>query len=643
MTQQDAASNIQDVQSPLAALLAEWGYPDATTAPRDLAGVASQIVANPGLRAGDYVVQLEFATQRQVDVLMDSKPANVLTLEYLSDKISNLRPSIQRIVALTERRPYYTTLPESPSALMADPAVRHACGHESVLIDTPSGRPCLVFTDNGRLKEFEQMARDMRANNALYGLHHAGPILALGQRAEIYRLANLDGGDIVANDLNSQTNVFTPEKATTDLQRMFVRMLDFAHEKQSSNIALQPQSDGIVIARYRRAAHMFDIPVVRPFSPDQGNELAQFLHRISQAKYTDDQATAEGRLLAPADGNLIYRSQEAEVFLRLAFTPMDSAGLDIAPESISIRLIPRKTTRVQLDQMKIKTSVIKAIESALRETKGLILLAGPTNSGKSTTIAGALTLEYELFGKSRNRLSIEHPKERNIPDVLQHAVTARNGYDLMTAALLRQDPDTVYVGEIRSRSSAAAAVRGSGTGSLMLSTIHAGDSIQAVPTLRAYINNPVIDNAEAAVVNEHDMIEALNLVVAQRLISHICPNCRRPLDQKTYSKQHAQIEDYCRKHGLAQPTEAQYAALQTSTYLANPEGCQKCDHTGYVGVVPINEVLSMTREVKDLLHRMFERRTFRYSELVRFRDRSLFDAALERILRGESQISDLFI
>ena len=283
----------------------------------------------------------------------------------------------------------------------------------------------------------------------------------------------MDAGAIIANDVNSQANVFTPEKATTDVQKLFVRMLDYAHEKGSTNVALQPQPDGRVRARYRRSAYMFDIPVVRPFPPEQGNELAQFLHRVSQARYTDDQVNVEGRLLAPADGNLIYRSQEAEIFLRLSYTPLDSAGLDTAPESISIRLIPRTTNRVHLDKMQIKPSVITAISDSLRESKGLILLAGPTNSGKSTTIAGALTLEHELFGDRRNRLAAEQPVERRIPDILQHAVTARNNYDLMTAAILRQDPDTVYIGEIRSRSSAAAAVRGSGTGTLMmLSLIH---------------------------------------------------------------------------------------------------------------------------------------------------------------------------
>ena len=292
---------------------------------------------------------------------------------------------------------------------------------------------------------------------------------------------------------------------------------------------------------------MFDIPVVRPFPPEQGNELAQFLHRVSQARYTDDQVNVEGRLLAPADGNLIYRSQEAEIFLRLSYTPLDSAGLDTAPESISIRLIPRTTNRVHLDKMQIKPSVITAISDSLRESKGLILLAGPTNSGKSTTIAGALTLEHELFGDRRNRLAAEQPVERRIPDILQHAVTARNNYDLMTAAILRQDPDTVYIGEIRSRSSAAAAVRGSGTGTLMMSTIHADDAILAIPTLRAYINNPIVESAEAAMVNEHDMVEALNLIVAQRLIPRLC-KCREGIEAKTFDSHRSQIEAYCKKH-----------------------------------------------------------------------------------------------
>ena len=291
--------------------------------------------------------------------------------------------------------------------------------------------------------------------------------------------------------------------------------------------------------------------------------------------------------------------------------------------------------------MQIKPSVITAISDSLRESKGLILLAGPTNSGKSTTIAGALTLEHELFGDRRNRLAAEQPVERRIPDILQHAVTARNNYDLMTAAILRQDPDTVYIGEIRSRSSAAAAVRGSGTGTLMMSTIHADDAILAIPTLRAYINNPIVESAEAAMVNEHDMVEALNLIVAQRLIPRLC-KCREGIEAKTFDSHRSQIEAYCKKHGLTPPNDAQFHQLAKSKQ-ANPNGCELCDGTGFDGVLPINETLSFTRELKDSLHEMFERGTFRYSELVRFRDRSLFDAALERVLTDGAQIADLYI
>jgi type II secretory ATPase GspE/PulE/Tfp pilus assembly ATPase PilB-like protein len=628
----------------LQALLTKWGYPENSEAPEDLTDIAERIVreADKGLRAGDYVVELGFATQQQVDDLMKNKPSNVLTLEHLSNNISNLRPAIQRIIAFTEKKPYYTKLPAKPSELMEKAEIREACGHETVLIDTPSERPCLVFTENARLKEFEQMARDMRATHPLYKVHAAGPILALGQRTEIYRLLSADTGSIVANDVNNQTNVFTPEKATTEVQKLFVRMLDYAHQKNATNIALVPQANGLVRARYRRAAYMFDMPVVRPFLPDQGLELAQFLHRVSQARYTDDQTNVEGKLQAPADGNLIYRSQEAEVFLRLGFTPLDSAGLDNAPESISIRLIPRTTTHVELARMNVKHSVIKDIHDALLETKGMLLVVGPTNSGKNTTIAGALTLEYEIYGDKRHRLSAEQPVERRISDLLQHAVTARNTYDIMAAALLRQDPDTMYVAEIRSRSSAGAAVRGAGTGTLVLATLHADDAILAVPALRAYINNPNVDSADAAVVNEHDMIEALNLIVGQRLIPHLCPACRRPLAQKKFDQQKAQITAYCSKHGIATPTEPQFNQIAKSME-ANPNGCEACDHTGFTDVRPINETLVCTREFKDTLHAMFERGTFRYSELVRFRPRSLFDAALERVFLDEAQVADLFI
>lgn len=623
------------------ARLEEWGYVPASEAPADLVRMAEDSLE--AQRVGDLVVKLGYATRDQVEKLLQNKPRNVLALQYLAEHVDNLRPNIQLILALTEALPYFSTLPQIGSTQLKQPAIFEACqAQEAILIDTPSGRPCLVFTEHQRLKTYERMARHQRANDPIFKLCENGPILGLGQRTEIHRLLSTsDSTDLVANDESDQIRLFIPAQAETETQKLFVRMIDFAASKKSSNIALHPQRDGIVRARYRRSGKMYDIPVVRALNPDQAQELNQFLHRISAARYTDSNKLVEGRLQAPADGQVIYRSSEAELFLRLSFTAPDSSGLTNSPESVSIRLIPRTTARVNLRDNNLRDETIEAIQAALTESQGMVLTCGPTNTGKSTTLAGAFTLYTDMYGEEKVCLSAEQPIERDIPGLIQHNVDQRNTYDILTAAQLRQDPDLIYVGEIRSRSSAAAATRAAGTGALVLSTIHTMDSVLAYQAIRAYITNTHIDNASAAVVTIHDLIESMNLVIAQRLLPRLC-ECSVVIDTERFEQHKKRTIDYCARHNQKMPNNFMFRRLAHS-HKANPKGCEKCDGTGYAGEVPINETLIYTRELKTQLHQMEERGTFRYDLLARARPYTLFDDALNRVLSREIELCDAWI
>ncbi|WP_226034379.1 GspE/PulE family protein [Aquitalea palustris] len=622
--------------------LTEWGYsPESAT--DDLRAMAEQSLRFETLRAGDVVIELGYATREKVESVLADKPRNVPTLEHLTSQIDNLRPHIQKILALTQGLPYYMVLPDMPHISLQQPHVLKACNeYEAALITTPLGRPCLVFTEFSRLKDYRQMGRAERANDPIHQVLEGTPLLAVGNRTEIYRLMSNDQGVLTALDQEAQTKYFSPDQATTDSQKLIVRILDFAAGKKASNIALVPQPDGIVKVRYRRSGKMYDVPVCPRISPEQAQEVNQFLHRISTAAYTATKKLVEGRLIAPADGQFVYKSQDHEVFLRLSFTNPDASGLGNSSELHSIRLLPRDATRVDLQKLKIKPATINIMKTALSQSQGMILLAGPTGSGKSTTIAGMLSLHYDMYGDTKHRLSAEDPIERQIPGVTHHKIDARNTFDVMMAALLRQDPDLIFVGELRDRASAATCARAAGTGHVVASTVHANDSILAYRAVRAYIANTHVDNASAAVVTENDLIESLNMIVAQRLLPGLCPKCSKTIDQKHFGHVMGMVKDYCANQGLNTPADAQIAQLQKSK-VANPDGCSHCDHTGYVGELPINETLVFTRKLKDILHDMAERNSFKYLPLTKYRDRTLFDAALQRVLVGEVALEDALI
>ncbi|MCD5327914.1 GspE/PulE family protein [Chromobacterium piscinae] len=622
--------------------LGEWGY-SLESAGDDLKAMAEQSLRFETLRAGDVVIELGYATRDKVESVLADKPRNVPTLEHLTSQIDNLRPHIQKILALTQGLPYYMVLPDAPHSALQQPHILKACNeYEAALITTPLGFACLVFTEFSRLKDYRQMGRDERANDPIYQLLEKSPLLAVGNRTEIYRLMSNDRGAVNALQQDAQTKYFTPDQATTESQKLVVRILDFAAGKKSSNIQLAPQPDGIVQVRYRQSGKMRDIPVCPRISPEQAQEINQFLHRISNATYTAGKKLVEGRLIAPADGQFVYKSQDHEVNLRLSFTSPNAAGLSHPSELVSIRLLPRDTSRVDLKKQKIKPATINLMTTALSQSQGLILLAGPTGSGKSTTIAGMLSLHYDMYGDTMNRLSAEDPIERLIPGIIQHQIDARNTFDVLMAAHLRQDPDLIFVGELRDRASAATCARAAGTGHVVVSTVHANNTILAYRAVMAYIANTHVDNANAAIVTENDLIESLNQIISQRLLPHLCPKCSAPINSQKFDNVAGLAKDYCRQHGHTSLTDAQIAQLRKSK-AASPDGCSYCDHTGFVGELPINETLTFTRELKDLLHDMAERKSFKPSALAGFRDQTLFEAALQRVLIGEVALQDALI
>jgi len=201
------------------------------------------------------------------------------------------------------------------------------------------------------------------------------------------------------------------------------------------------------------------------------------------------------------------------------------------------------------------------------------MVAGPTGSGKTTTLYSALR-EINIIEK--NVLTVEDPVEYKLSMVKQTQVSAKSGYDFALAGknFMRQDPDAMLIGEIRDEETARIAIRASITGHLVLSTIHTNDSATVIPRL--------IDLN----VDRFLLSSALLAVVAQRLIRKICGNCR---------KEHLYAPGELTDMGFPE------AEGETMTTFKG-EGCQVCNHTGYIGRTVIGEILIVTEEIKYLVY-----------------------------------------
>lgn len=240
-------------------------------------------------------------------------------------------------------------------------------------------------------------------------------------------------------------------------------------------------------------------------------------------------------------------------------------------ERVVMRILDKDEARLDLDGLGMPSDVLSRFKHVLQRPNGVILVTGPTGSGKTTTLYGALTL---LNDPSRNILTVEDPVEYALEGIGQTQINPKVGMTFATGlrAILRQDPDIVMVGEIRDVETAEIAVQASLTGHLVLSTVHTNSAVGAITRLRDMGVEPFLLSSTVAAV------------LAQRLVRRLCPSCKQPYD----------ADDAARRM-MDAPT-----GMPLTLY--SPKGCGRCNHTGYEGRIGVYELIVVDDRMKRLIH-----------------------------------------
>lgn len=272
---------------------------------------------------------------------------------------------------------------------------------------------------------------------------------------------------------------------------------------------------------------------------------------ISRIKIMAGMDIAERRL--PQDGGIHVMMEGRPIDLRVSSLP------NMHGEKVVIRIIDNAKALINLETLGFSINMLKDFRSQLNQPHGLVLVTGPTGSGKSTTLYAAL---LEINSPERNVCTVEDPIEYNLPKVNQFQVNEKIGLKFATVlrALLRQDPDVIMVGEVRDDDTAKTAVQAALTGHMVLSTLHTNDAASAVTRL----NNIGVENFLVSA--------SLVAILAQRLVRKICPHCRTEFEP-TPNIRHA-----LQKLNLA------------ADKLHRGEGCTKCHGTGHLGRIGIYEL-----------------------------------------------------
>jgi general secretion pathway protein E len=386
-----------------------------------------------------------------------------------------------------------------------------------------------------------------------------------------------------------QTADLLEQQGDAPIIRLINALLSEAVREQASDVHLE------TFEQYLSVRMRIDGQLREMLRPKR--ELATLL--VSRIKVMARLDIAEKRV--PQDGRMALRLAGHEVDVRVSTLPSAHG------ERVVLRLLDKQAGRLQLQRLGMPDDTLAALRQLLSKPHGILLVTGPTGSGKTTSLYAALS---SLNDQTRNILTVEDPIEYHLPGIGQMPVNAK--VDMTFArglrAILRQDPDVVMVGEIRDRETAEIAVQASLTGHLVLSTLHTNSAAGAVSRL--------VDMG----VDAYLLASSLVGILAQRLLRTLCGHCKVAY--------HADAAE-CRRLGL------DFAA---PVQLFRAVGCDQCQH-GYRGRIGIYELISVTPFVSALIHQGASEQAL--TSEARKVSRSLFQDGRQRVLDGVTSLDEL--
>ncbi len=344
------------------------------------------------------------------------------------------------------------------------------------------------------------------------------------------------------------------------VSNIVTQLMEYAVKTRASDIHIEPQEDRTRV-RYRIDGILHE----KILLPKGVHDAV-----ISRIKILSNLKIDEKRL--PQDGRFTFRFGQNEVDLRVSTVPT------VFGEKVVLRLLPKSSAAPTLIELGLRGVSLKSFESQLLRTHGVILVCGPTGSGKTTTLYSVLT---KISTTRVNVVTVEDPVEYQIPGVNQVQVNPQVGLTFASAlrSFLRQDPNIIMVGEVRDTETADLAIQAALTGHQVFSTLHTNSAAGAPPRLLDMGVEPFL------------LTSALNAVLGQRVVRKICPKCR-----VEFGAPPEVLENIKSVLGRLTPRSE-----QAGMKLYKGQGCNFCGHTGYLGRIGIFEALVMSDTIAKLV------------------------------------------
>ncbi|OQA38915.1 MAG: Type II secretion system protein E [Parcubacteria group bacterium ADurb.Bin316] len=357
------------------------------------------------------------------------------------------------------------------------------------------------------------------------------------------------------------------KKAKEDHDDLFIKLVDlllqYGYQNKASDIHIEPYARKTLV-RFRIDGIMHDVLEIP-------KNLSDFI--IARIKIMAKMRTDEHR--SAQDGKLVFKSGDDKIDVRVSIVPVTQG------ENLVLRVLADKNRRFSLNDLGINDKDLVKINQAIRNPHGMILVTGPTGSGKTTTLYAILKI---LNKREVHIATIEDPVEYDIEGVSQIQVDTKTNLTFAKGlrAIVRQDPDIIMVGEIRDEETAGIAINSALTGHLVLSTLHTNDAPTTIPRLLDMGIEPFL------------AASTVNVVIAQRLVRVICEKCRSAYaiseEEKNIIKSDPNLLKYFKDRGHNNLDKILF-------YKGN--GCKVCSNTGFSGRLGVFEILEMTDKIRE--------------------------------------------
>ncbi len=463
-----------------------------------------------------------------------------------------------------------------------------------------AGKVLLVVNDPAFVHQIDDLTRllDIKDHEVVLGTRDT--ITTIINMA--YNKSRDSAEQLVQNMEESSRTIISEIEETADLLddtsdsqiiKLVNHIISQSIKARASDIHIEPYQDSFKV-RYRVDGILLDL-----LTPPKWIQASL----ISRIKIMGKLDIAEKRL--PQDGRIDVRIGENDIDIRVSTVPT------IFGERVVLRLLSKSGDLLTLSEFGLGDEKLAAIDTLIREPNGIILVTGPTGSGKTTTLYAILTA---INSPQVNIITVEDPIEYQLNGVGQIQVNRKIGLSFAKGlrSIVRQDPDVILVGEIRDGETADIAVQSALTGHLVFSTLHTNDSASAVTRLVDIGLEPFL------------LSSALNAIVAQRLVRRLCEDCK---------------EEYNPDKNLlllAGLTEEQ--CEETTFYKAG--GCEKCINTGYRGRMAIMEIMVLDEHIKSLILQTSDSNVIK-AEAVKRGMKTLRKDGINRIISGITTVEEV--